>query len=573
MPDPASPSERRAGLAAALPALAAWVILAWAAFLPFRPPDAVPGVSPERIAADVAILARGPHPTGSAAVEEVRRHLVQRLAAEGLEPSLQKVSGTGPQPVVNVLARLEGSGTGDALLLAAHHDSVPGSPGAADNGAAVAALLEVAGALAAGEPRHNDVIFLFSDSEERNREGARGFLAEHPWAEDVRVVANFDAVGSRGPSVLYRTRGPAAPAVAALAASPRPAASSLGEELFAVLNHATDLDSLAGTAPPGPAPVPGLDFALVLGSTVYHRETDVPAALDLRSALHHASHALALAEDLGDADLGTMAEDGEDEGGVVYFALPPSLLVRYPAPWAPWMALGLLVALVAAGELLVRRRQVGRGRMLVEVGLAPLLALAGAGLVALLHAIVVGAGGGPSAEPWESVALGGWALVGVGSVLALRASGGEGRPERRPERETVRDAGLAGAATAWAVLALVTAVALPGASYLFLAAGGAGLAALAVLLPGRPAGAVRRGLAAVVAGGALLAWVPALRLAASALRNGWLAAVVAGGGAALLATLLLPPGGIVPQGRRGWVAAALVVVAGTAVATAALHLS
>jgi len=90
-------------------------------------------------------------------------------------------------------------------MLVAHYDTVSRSPGAADDGAAVAALLETLRALNAGPPLRNDLIVLITDGEEPGMLGARAFVAEHPWLRDVGVVCNFEARGTRGPSIMFET--------------------------------------------------------------------------------------------------------------------------------------------------------------------------------------------------------------------------------------------------------------------------------------------------------------------------------------------------------------------------------
>src|SRR5690606_26753261 len=69
--------------------------------------------------------------------------------------------------VHNVSAVIEGTAPTGRIVLAAHYDSVPSGPGAADDGAGVAAILEAARALQAGGPPENDVVLLLTDGEER----------------------------------------------------------------------------------------------------------------------------------------------------------------------------------------------------------------------------------------------------------------------------------------------------------------------------------------------------------------------------------------------------------------------
>ena len=70
-------------------------------------------------------------------------------------------------------------GAGDrVLVLVAHHDAVPGSPGANDNAAAVGILLHLIGRAAARVPPSLRVRFLFPACEERGYLGARAYVRD-----------------------------------------------------------------------------------------------------------------------------------------------------------------------------------------------------------------------------------------------------------------------------------------------------------------------------------------------------------------------------------------------------------
>ena len=64
------------------------------------------------------------------------------------------------------------------LLLAAHHDAVPGSPGANDNAAAVGLLLSLIERLAAASPTKLRVRCVFTAAEERGYLGARNYVGD-----------------------------------------------------------------------------------------------------------------------------------------------------------------------------------------------------------------------------------------------------------------------------------------------------------------------------------------------------------------------------------------------------------
>ena len=150
---------------------------------------------------------------GSPQNEAVRRYLVEELSALGLRAEVQEATAVrfGIDGLVagkprNVLARVEGEGGGEsAFLLVAHYDSVPTGPGASDDGAGVATMLETARALKAGPLLKNDVILLFTDGEERGLLGAQAFANDHPWASDVSVVLNLEARGNTGAARLFET--------------------------------------------------------------------------------------------------------------------------------------------------------------------------------------------------------------------------------------------------------------------------------------------------------------------------------------------------------------------------------
>jgi aminopeptidase YwaD len=79
-------------------------------------------------------------------------------------------------------------GHGDrVLLLAAHHDAVPGSPGANDNAAAVGILLHLIGRVSV--PPSLRVRFLFPACEERGYLGARAYVRDVPLASIAGVLS------------------------------------------------------------------------------------------------------------------------------------------------------------------------------------------------------------------------------------------------------------------------------------------------------------------------------------------------------------------------------------------------
>jgi hypothetical protein len=87
---------------------------------------------------------------------------------------------------------------GSALLLTAHYDTVPGSPGAADNAVAVGILIELAHELRAHPPSH-PVMLAFTADEEDGLVGAEAIAQRRT---DIGFAVALDLVGGSGDLVL-----------------------------------------------------------------------------------------------------------------------------------------------------------------------------------------------------------------------------------------------------------------------------------------------------------------------------------------------------------------------------------
>jgi Peptidase family M28 len=100
----------------------------------------------------------------------------------------------------NVLALPRGARGLPLTLVAAHYDSVPGSPGADDNASGLAAMLECARALAGSEAL-SAVGFIAFNAEEDGLLGSRDFVAEglRDLPGPLGAVHVLEMVGFRGP--------------------------------------------------------------------------------------------------------------------------------------------------------------------------------------------------------------------------------------------------------------------------------------------------------------------------------------------------------------------------------------
>ena len=431
--------------------------------LMLEPPDPLPASVPakefsaERAFSHVEQVAEQPHPVGSPANAEVRDYLVDRLAALGLRPTIQEATSARTKEgtasiarVHNIHARIEGSNPTGHVLLVAHYDSVPRGPGAADDGAGVAAILEIARAITSGSAPRNDIDIVFTDAEEPWLLGAQAFVRDSHLDPRRSVVLNLEARGTSGPALMFQSSSDNATLITALASVQRPITSSGWEACYQLLPGDTDFTVFrnAGFA--------GMNFAFFEGSARYHTPEDSPANLDHASLQHMGSTVLATAHHFGEQDLGTPRG-----GSRTYFTVLGEL-VHYPQQLA--VPLALLAAVVFAATLLYARRRGARIRAVGWVALSFLALLVvttvlGIGTWQVLRLLNPGYGSFHTGDTYrpEWYAAGLLALTAALSVVWYLLM----RRRRVPEELIL---------ATWAsfvVLALTTAAFVPGAAYLF----------------------------------------------------------------------------------------------------------
>ena len=302
------PEERKAtGLLVALALLALALLLAVVQSGPPSPKGTEAPAS-EFSAARALEAQRGfmgdgaPRPVGSPAHARAREKILAQLRGLGYAPEVQQAFACSPggncARVSNVLARLPGQEPGKSVLLMAHYDSVPAGPGAGDDGAGVAAALEVARILKAGPPPRHGVMLLISDGEEMGLLGARAFAEQSPALAEVGAVVNLEARGSGGPSLMFETSGPDAWLVSRWAGgASKPFTSSLFSTIYRYMPNDTDLTIFRRRN------VPGMNFAFIDGPAHYHTALDNLQNLSSASLQHHGDNALAAVRGLAESNL------------------------------------------------------------------------------------------------------------------------------------------------------------------------------------------------------------------------------------------------------------------------------
>ncbi len=367
-------------------------------------------------------IAREPHPTGSVANIRVRAYLLAQLNSMGMRAEVQRELVTQRDRsgkdqfawIENVVGVLPGARRGEAVLLMAHYDSVPWAPGAADDGAGVATILETLRVVSiAKTPRERDLVVLLSDGEEIGLFGAREFFARHPFAEQISTVLNFEARGSRGPALMFQTSDGNADLIRLLADVPSPAGYSYAHEIYKHMSNDTDFTVALSQHKRG------MNFAFVDGFFDYHSPSDTVANLAPESLQHMGDQALSLTRVLISEP--ASAARGEDDAH--YMNLSPQIFFHYP-PWLDSVALALATVLLGFAAWAADRCE-GFGLSALVRGA---IAAAAGALVALAVVYVVASTAYEGF--WQDITLSAvtaqqslwftaWSAVAVGTLIAL----------------------------------------------------------------------------------------------------------------------------------------------------------
>jgi len=288
------------------------------------------------------------HVAGSPYNLVVRERIISHLEASGYEVDIQSRFHCNPMfgacsPIDNIIAIKPGSEGKNAVLLTAHYDSGWTGPGAADDGAGTAAVLEIARMAADFPPFKNDIIFLLSDAEENGLIGADAFAQHDPLFAKVKAVVNLEARGITGPSVMFET-GDGNRGIIRLYSKnvDHPVANSLFNEIYKRMPNDTDYTVYKRKN------VMGLNFAFAQGVAVYHSAIDDPDHLDAGSLQHHGDNAWNIMKALGDRKLNHIISQ-EDAGYIDIFGkrllhYPSSIVLGLSLVLGVWVLLAIVMA-------------------------------------------------------------------------------------------------------------------------------------------------------------------------------------------------------------------------------------
>ncbi|KAJ3066482.1 hypothetical protein HDU98_010190 [Podochytrium sp. JEL0797] len=264
-------------------------------------------------------IAQIPHPMYSAENIRIYNFLVATVNAyrsnSSVPMSVIELGGGSQFSANNAIQQLmvffPGT-TSSTVLVSAHFDSVPASPGASDDGAAITVMLQIARimSMASVTPR-NSLLLFFNNGEEMGLQGSSFLLQSAKYASyisNTKVFVNLEGGGAGGKPILFRTT--TAALAQAWANLPYPHMNSFGGDILGALGSFTDYQNYYA------AGIPGFDVAYYENRRFYHTSQDTLDNISPTDVQYMGNNVLALTRTLLNA---TWIDDLEIEAAKVAF--------------------------------------------------------------------------------------------------------------------------------------------------------------------------------------------------------------------------------------------------------------
>lgn len=328
-----------------------WIIMQMSTPEPLKSSTSLKNFSAERAMEYIKPVTQNPHPTGTLENEKVLNYIVKTVKKIGYKCDIQQ--GTSflrsdflnyrASNVKNIIVRIKGKNNTKSVMLTAHYDTTPGGPGVSDDMSGVATLIETMRALKENKPLNNDVIFLFTDGEELDLNGAMLFAQKCPLFKNVGLILNMEARGNKGQSFMFETSGNNGKLMSEFSkVVPYPSATSLSYDVYSMLDNDTDFSVYKN------AGKLGFNFSAISGADSYHSMLDNYKNMDRGTLQQNGYYALSLLKHFGNIKL----SDNLKKSDCIYFNLSKRILVTYPTIFNPILsvvAIFLFIAVMITG--------------------------------------------------------------------------------------------------------------------------------------------------------------------------------------------------------------------------------
>ena len=282
--------------------------------------------SAERALKHLNVISNAPHMAGTPEHAKVRDYIVEFCESRGLEVEIQSgmefrnyTSNVDAAYVQNIIATRKGTNPGGkAIIVMSHYDSQMNTAAASDDGAGVAASLEVIDMLSKGEQLENDVIFLITDLEEFGLWGASYFVKNYEEFDNIGLLLNFEARGNSGASYSFETTSDNGWMIREFKkAVKKPITNALAYEIYKLMPNGTDFTEFKGLG------ITGINSAFIDGLAYYHSPADTPENIDLKSLQHQGDHILGSLKHFGNMEL----TDTKKEDAIFFNPIGGALII------------------------------------------------------------------------------------------------------------------------------------------------------------------------------------------------------------------------------------------------------
>ncbi len=252
---------------------------------------------------------RSPATPGDLAVED---YITTKLTAAGLTVTREQFADATGKVTQNIIGTRVGLDPTDIIVVGAHHDTLPGLPGANDNASGVVSLIAIAEDLASRQLQRTIMFVSFGSEEEPGlADGAKYLLADPTFpAASVVFMLNLDMVGSYMQTSVVYALGATTSKTGNKLLEPMADASALTWELDLNDSNSDQVEFCKAKIP--------YTYLFTPDDACYHQSCDTPDRVDLPDLAQIGSFASDFVAQLANstADLaGEQKQNGCDESG------------------------------------------------------------------------------------------------------------------------------------------------------------------------------------------------------------------------------------------------------------------
>jgi len=313
----------------------------------------------------IEAISREPHSVfDPIAHETVRLYLKDRLETYVGAANVTEMNYTSLElgadteyDISNLLAVIHGtSDTG--ILLVGHYDSrghvgrdgeLGRSYGAADDGYAIATLLEIA-RLYADKNLTNSIYILMTDAEETGLYGAY-MAATEPFMDDIGFIINVEARGNEGPVYMFETSSNNEFVIDFYKNAKLPVSYSLATAVYTVMPNLTDFTEFLAVDKQG------VNFAVLDDLYYYHTPNDNYNNINLSSIQHYGSQIVPLVEAFVYSSTYSDVNYFVGDQNQVFFTILPNVFITYRESTMQVLHFMLLALFLGITTLLVVKKQ------------------------------------------------------------------------------------------------------------------------------------------------------------------------------------------------------------------------